>query len=423
MAMTKNSQQLSLLFDWPVARSQKRLGVSLLEVLISITLTMVLLTSIWSLTDTLSRRFESQLRQAETNQMIRSLQQQLSRDFSNLLGNSISDHPSSLSVVSNSEQTSNFQEPTTELTTPANPAWPAVSAPLSAVTALQGTSTGLTMLIFTDPIDLAIDSAVNEPLKSLPSSDSEISVDRISLIRQVRYRGISSQLTDPSADAQDSWEHDLEDFATMNPVPQLIAREESEFHPLRASPLRDPFGEITPSGQITPSGDSLSPAFERGDDWDEEHSMDTWIQQEVIPEIQDYRFSYFDGHQWRSSWNSQLDRGLPQAIRFDFNLQQMKKTSRVPQRNESSLGQEAFNLGLSDNLQDSEERESRSTADLHAMTDFEYSFIFSIGPSKNPDHSMLTPGTGGSNQSQPISTPDRGIPNSYQENQNNLFEK
>lgn len=380
-------------------------GVSLLEILVSITLTMVLLTSIWSLTDLLGRRFESQLQKAEANQVIRSLEQQLSRDLANLMNDSIavnqpigpipaSSRPladAGITAKENSPQILSDRSaatPSTSAYWPPSEGWQQLATSRASITTLQGSSRQLEILVFTDPLDLKINQLLREPAETLPADGVSSSISPLSLIRRIRYRGIPQPAVDSGAEAFDSGSDDGVNFPGERSSAEALAREDSPFDPGESLQTASEFPErLTPKSSVG-SGDGPR------DEQDPESIQANRSDWERIPEIQDYRFSYFDGFQWRASWNSQLDRGLPQALRLEFNLRKIKSNTRNRTRDRESFATTSSAVDQWTNPLSDRQRSGRRDDEIADSVAFEHSLIFALGPSSNPDSSLDRSGLG-----------------------------
>jgi Tfp pilus assembly protein PilV len=369
-------------------------GVSLLEILISITLTMVLLTSIWSLADLLGRRFESQLQQAEANQILRSLEQQLSQDLANLMSDAIAVHqladpmPAVTRPAADSPETATGISGTVLSDSSAYSAnsagWLNGTISPAAIPSLRGSDRQLEILVFTDPLELSMNQLLRDLRESSPTDAEVLTHNPTPLIRLVRYRGVLPPASGGREDDFDLWTDEVESLLPENSSAESLAREETPFDSAEPVLATSQFPESLPPSTSSAARSRLGSA----DMGNSESNRADPRQRESIPEIQDYRFSYFDGFQWRSSWNSHLDRGLPQAIRLEFNLQ--KPNSATGDRKlAANREREPFSRNLSradqrDRLSSDRAETNRSEEDDNGRNELEHSLIFVFGPSKNP---------------------------------------
>ncbi len=379
-------------------------GVSLLEVLVSITLAMVMLSSVWSLTSILTRRFESHLNISETNQMLRSLHQQLSHDFNSLmrqqsaavktsplesnasLVSSSTDSFASSSVVTGSESQSPMISesfPSERLNQPIAPsdAFRQVDefgqefgvenfASAAPLTTLRGNPDQMTLIVFTDPVDLMLQGIRRQRLSESDDRQSGNQQTKRIAFKKIRYFGMPASRDllsgDNDFDADYGMESSLMDspsasasFPESKLLSRVLTREETD---QRLEDQRQP-----------PRIDSVS-------------------------QITHFRFSYFDGFAWRSSWNSDQERQLPQAIKVDFNLTQPKRSQRSTEYDGG--GSDGFDTDRFDTDGNASERSQYPSGDEWEMESddanladsndfdasqkvYQHTFIFCIGPTQN----------------------------------------
>lgn len=387
-------------------------GVSLLEVLVSITLAMVILSSIWSLTTILNRRFESHLQIAESSQIVRSLHQQWTSDFNSLIRHEpidstitqfIPDEPREGLEIQN-----RFPVALPGLFIPP-PMWNNFSNVPSdrsdegsfengfgyenTVPVFQGGPTQMTLIVFPNPIDLLLEQMERQQAEETSLQTGESSVSRRKGFKRIRYYPTPfNELEESEFDFRDSY--DLSDdgvpaLGSDDTIRFVLTREEADFEwGLFAGQEESGFGTT----DDFPSARDFS-SFNQS-------ALETLprsaksSQQDSIAEVSEYRFAYFDGYVWRSTWNSEIERQLPQAIRVDFNLTKLPMKSNSITR-ESNSQRYSF-----DSAPAFDEPESLSGFNRAGMDDdslayddskrldssenlFEHSFLFGIGAIKN----------------------------------------
>lgn len=387
-------------------------GVSLLEVLVSITLAMVILSSVWSLTAILNRRFESHLQIAESSQIVRSLHQQWTSDFNNLIRHQPIDSTTTQMFPAEPKRGLEIQDrfpvglPGLYIPPPiwnnlSNfPSDPLDDDPFSngsghesTVPVLQGGPKQMTLIVFLNPTDLLLQQMVRQQADEISLQTSEPSANRLKRFKRIRYFPTPfNELEESEFDFRDSFElgdDKVSGFGNEDTIRFVLTREEADFKwgysvgqdESNFVSIND-FSSARDLSSLNHSSAEKPPLSA-----DSRH-------QDAIAEVSDYRFAYFDGYVWRSTWNSEIERQLPQAIRVDFNLTKwpVKSNSKTGERN---LQQDSLDSDLAFDATESLPGFNRADLDgdspAHDESNrydssenlFQHSFIFGIGAVKN----------------------------------------
>lgn len=123
------------------------------------------------------------------------------------------------------------------------------------------------------------------------------------------------------------------------------AQHESEPGPL--SELQQPAGRAA-----SETGNSYEPSQQRGSDYRDEPA-DGSRQTDVVPEVVELEFRYFDGTRWSSWWDSQSMGRLPQAVELRMRLAMDEQKREPPAAARLETGPEESNAATQPPRQDS----------------------------------------------------------------------
>jgi type II secretory pathway pseudopilin PulG len=285
-------------------------GFSLLEVIIATALATVLLGSVWSLFQILTKRQAIELRQAESNQLIRSLHQRLTRDLNNLPA---IDRPPAAPHLAAFEQDA---LPDGQLFWPFSLLDPQPSGVSTRrATVLRGDQSTLTLAQFIEPVEWEEITDSDDPAghRSLESKT-------LPLIKEVVYQLPRWPVPDDewSRETVESSSESLKDDGEDSLLPKLVREE-------RLSSL-SPGGIQSSARSVRTDDDELvdakpnrsHPRNQRDGNRDEDHKEEVHVpvQRETLEDISVAAFAYFDGSHWRTEWDTELEQRLPVAIRF-----------------------------------------------------------------------------------------------------------
>ncbi len=269
---------------------------------------MVLLGAVWTMFNLLGRRQESEMRQADRNQLIRSLHQRLTRDLKNLvalddsLEQPLPDHTADVALFRIGA--SGFQLPVQVQS---------ASSPTQPTVALSGSSAHLALEVFVEPL---------ETIESGTTLDSD-NTRKESVIfegpatKQVRYElGLADEAAAFAIDrAPASTKSTSRRPSVDQETGQGLVRVESIID------LRDPMSAEVESDGKESWPDQLSNFFGKNFDQTAERNSvvsRVTLMRDHLPDIVGVRFAYFDGRSWLSRWNSRDQNRLPVAIRVQF---------------------------------------------------------------------------------------------------------
>ncbi len=283
-------------------------GFSLLEIIIAMSLGMVLLGAVWTMFNLLGRRQESELRQADRNQIIRSLHQRLTRDLKNLvalddlLEQSLPDHSSDVALFRIGA--SEFQVPVPV---------PSASSPTQPTVVLSGSSAQLELEVFIEPLETIESGAVLD--SDHTGKESVISEGPVT--KQICYElGLADEAAAFAIDrASASTKSTSRRPSVDQEIAQGLVRRESIIDP------REPLGAEVESDDRESWPDQLSNFFGKNFDQTAERTpvvSRVTVMRDHLPDIVAVRFAYFDGRSWLSRWNSRDQNRLPIAIRVQF---------------------------------------------------------------------------------------------------------
>jgi len=244
-------------------RAGRRAGFTLLEILLTVLLSAVLLSSLWGLLGIYSRLFETGQSKAENAQLTAGLLQQISDDLHGAIQDTADAPPNALGPV---RRFGLFGSATVLQIDVLQTTWPQPDQAASSTAALA-----------------ALD---------------QTAVPQAHELRTIRYTFVAPTPDDPVAsDARPGLTRQELDFETpYAPGGGADVRE-------RPAPGGAPLGQ--PAEEKPP--DELSLLESLGPDPNDDAI--TWI-----PEVASLEFRYFDGAAWSSTWNSIQRRSLPVAV-------------------------------------------------------------------------------------------------------------
>lgn len=286
-----------------------RRGISLLEVIVAMALATVLLGSVWTLFQILTKRQLVELDRAETNQLMRSLHQRLTRDFNNLPAIDVRPRASSPAAVALDQfPGGRLPWPYTVLESP--------GSETLRLTVLRGDRYQLTLGQFVEPADW---DTQEEP-------DREADRDRLSkrdlqstppmMLKRVHYSLPRWPQADPAmvGTGEGFSEIDEDQDAESQGRVTEFSREETSMGPTQLQTTDADWQD--PTGWVN-NGDSSWPSFQQADP--NEESEPAANERQIVESVSDVKaavWSYFDGQRWRRQWDSDLEQRLPVAIRL-----------------------------------------------------------------------------------------------------------
>ncbi len=312
--------------------SQRPTGFTLLELLISISLLISLISMIWALMQLYSTYYVAGTRKADRSQLVRSLSQLLNED----LGAAIQD--------------------------PVQPLAPGAEGDDSVRRfGLSGSSTSLRIdVVQINPLKSA---EIPKTFRPATAGPVQMHAPQAPELKTVYYDFVplSAYLKTPNAKCGLT-RRELDFETPTGPAPSPAAFEEEDATG-EAQPIAqaravgtelafqglDPFGDQVGNDSIQPpvpgagvSGygqtgpDQIGSAFP-GAAAPPKQSIDAELQQEAAtddmwaPEVVDCRFRYGDGSQWFDSWDSLEKNGLPVAIEITFRLMSIEDVETLRQ--------------------------------------------------------------------------------------------
>ncbi len=286
-------------------------GFSLLEVIVAMTLATVLLGAVWTLFQILTKRQAIEIRQAETNQMRRSLHQRLTRDLNNLPA---IDRRAAMSLppVFDPESMPGGRLP-----------WPynvLETAPhnSTSMTVLRGSQSSLTLSQFLEPGEW---STLNDQ-----DDDTELGhqpTENPPLIKQVIYQlptwpqtsdGPTSANVESNSEDVNDIEGDVAQQTTTLVREEILAASSNDHNSIAewSDARKDDYFSDNENVQNV----NIIAARDGGPLNGEENASKLNSRRETLDDISVASFAYFDGRRWRSEWDSDLEKRLPVAIRF-----------------------------------------------------------------------------------------------------------
>lgn len=366
---------------------RKPKGFSLLEVMVAMTLATVLLGAVWTLFQILTKRQTIEIEHAETNQMLRSLHQRLTRDLNNLPA---IDRRAAVPLppVFDAESM-----PGGRLPWPYNvlDAAPSAAAP---ATVLRGNRTSLSLLQFLEPMEWnSLDDQDEEPTTGQQSNQ------RAPLVKQVVYHLPDWPMADDSSDdegfASDSEDSEDSESEGRRDLSELVREELGMNQTVSLDP--SPNGMESRQEDYFSNGDrdrnqapESSPMM--GAEPDVTDESEPMARRESLNDIAVATFAYFDGRRWRNEWDTDLEKRLPIAIRFRW------RQSAVPTANEGDSSSPFSDMAPPDEFVSIEPEPDRETDLGNAFGNdanselespearwYEGEWIFLLQPNLNPE--------------------------------------
>ncbi len=332
-----------------------RTGFSVLELVVTMTIGLVLMSAIWTMFNIFTKRQEVDRIQTERSQLIRGLHQLLSRDMANI----VPQNSGSITRGATSDRATSAVSP---FSLPIPFGIDLLGSASDEVGSFVGSDRQMQILVFvdgvaTEPSDESIESA-----KGFSASRSA-SVDWPFRSIVYRWEPAIAQTEMRSAHAKS-----LSLPGNLAGKSGLSRRE--TFYASRSEPSsevkRDSHKPGSAAGfgfQLGTSGISQQAA---------EPTEEQLICEETVTEFSDAAFEYFDGSDWRESWDSRETGSLPAAIRVSFNLR-IEKIARPSSR----FGRE---------LSESPTSDSRSER-TDSLNQFEHQFTLIVSRNSKPTKS------------------------------------
>jgi prepilin-type N-terminal cleavage/methylation domain-containing protein len=289
-------------------------GFSLLEVIVAMALATVLLGSVWSLFQILTRRQAIEHRQAESNQLIRSLHQRFTRDLNNLPAidrRVASPLPPAIDQDSTNGGSlfwpfSFFDGQTPEILS-------------TSAAVLRGDQSTLTLAQFVEPIEWehfhATTVESNQPASARRSPP---------LLKEVVYYLPRWPMSEDNRESDSLESHldsesqslDDNDFGDEEPARPTLVREETLPNGLSSSAIQSAVSGTTEEDEFADQ-QSTRPGMPNQEFLEQDlQENGATVQRETLEDISVAAFAYFDGMHWRKTWDTDLEQRLPVAIRF-----------------------------------------------------------------------------------------------------------
>lgn len=307
-------------------------GFTLLEVLLTVLLSMILLGGLWSLSNIYLRTFERGQDLVEQSQLLRAIQQQISDDLQGLaLRPQSHDHPPILnqetppslsrtdeedgSTVNSPESQSELLPNSDPVAASAGSGFQGEDAPPLPIYSLIGSEKTMQLILLRE---VFVESPEEESIEEVATEflAGESSVPRLPNWRVVKYQFTPDQ---------ENLESLPDEEQLLNP-PGLTRSETAWEDGIRNQSteellLQSPAG--FDSSETDPTTiEALAPeiASDMTESAIEEEKQETEERVE-LPQVKTCRFRYFDGTTWLSSWNSTSSRTLPVAVELTLQIE------------------------------------------------------------------------------------------------------
>ena len=286
---------------------KKRKGFTLLEVLLTVMLSMILLAGLWSLSNIYLRTFERGQDLAEQAQLLRAIQQQLNDDLLGLAAGSQKRmaHPGRTEVEGVESAGSETGVNPALVPPPSLPGFATTEAAALPVFSLRGTERSLQLTVLRELIPSAMPETGSAELEALTGEG----ISRLPNWRVVRYQfrprpeveseqaGIDEDLPPTGLSRREiAWE-DL--IGSETPDELLLGTADFEVSPEMGATSSVDMGATLSEGEETNAANEI---------------LNEKEERVELPQVVTCRFRYYDGAMWLSSWESSPERGLPTAI-------------------------------------------------------------------------------------------------------------
>ncbi len=298
-----------------------RTGFSILELVVAMTLGLVLMSAIWTMFSIFTKGQEIDRIQTEKSQLVRGLHQLLSRDLTNIVPQS----SGSITGGAVKDRTTSSVSPLA-LSIPIDfDSFATTGSANADIGSFVGTVGHLQILVFDEGVASDSSDESSAATTSLSISPST-SVDWP--YKSIVYRWESA--TAPP-DARSTIPTTATSAEQSLGKPGLSRRE--SFYGSRGEPSSNLDSVSRTASSAAGFGFQLGSA---GPSTQLSESTEQVISEETVSEFSELTFEYFDGSDWRESWDSRETGTLPTAVRIGFNLR-FEKTVRPTARLDSEL--------------------------------------------------------------------------------------
>jgi len=315
----------------PRTESNDRSGFTLLEVLLTVLLSMILLGGLWSLSNIYLRTFERGQDLVEQAQLLRAIQQQVSDDLQALAirPKLTRRHSEFMATEESGVSTEEFDpsDPMETSVTDFSPSYPESNTE-SGITSLpvyslSGNETSMKLIILRD-VYTTDENKEFEPEIGLPG---EMSKSRIPNWRVVQYQFVPRDEDEIPVDPDEAPENIKGLSRREIAWEDLIGSETFEDLLMPAEEI----GEFDTTESLGDAGITTPPSVETEEERDALRGKEERID---LQQIIACRFRYFDGTTWQSSWESTSSRELPVAVELVLQIEPTGAAQRARLRRE-----------------------------------------------------------------------------------------